>query len=43
MSAQPEAQGENTAAVSAEVAVQRWTRGTLAPATSPSLRVKPTA
>ncbi|HZC87738.1 MAG TPA: formate dehydrogenase accessory sulfurtransferase FdhD [Steroidobacteraceae bacterium] len=33
MSAQPEAQGENTAAVSAEVAVQRWTRGTLARAT----------
>ena len=30
MSAEPEAQGENTAAVSAEVAVQRWTRGTLA-------------
>jgi len=30
MGAQPEAQGENTAAVSAEVAVQRWTRGTLA-------------
>jgi len=33
MSAEPEAQGENTAAVSAEVAVQRWTRGTLARAT----------
>ena len=30
MSAQPEAQGENTAAVSAEVPVQRWARGTLA-------------
>jgi len=33
MSAEPEAQGENTAAVSAEVPVQRWTRGTLARAT----------
>ena len=33
MSAQPEAQGENTAPVSAEVAVQRWTRGALARAT----------
>ena len=33
MCAEPEAQGENTAAVSAEVAVQRWTRGTLARAT----------
>jgi formate dehydrogenase accessory protein FdhD len=30
MSAQPGAKGENTAAVSAEVAVERWTRGTLA-------------
>jgi formate dehydrogenase accessory protein FdhD len=30
MSAQPEAKGETSAAVSAEVAVQRWTRGTLA-------------
>jgi FdhD protein len=33
MSAQPQAQGENTAAVSAEVAVQRWTRGTTADTT----------
>src|SRR5215467_13656030 len=29
MSAQPEAKGQTTAAVSAEVAVQRWARGTL--------------
>jgi len=33
MSAQPEAKGESSAAVSAEVAVQRWTRGTLADTT----------
>jgi FdhD protein len=30
MSAQPGAKGQTTAAVSAEVAVERWTRGTLA-------------
>jgi formate dehydrogenase accessory protein FdhD len=30
MSAQPEAKGQATAAVSAEVAVERWTRGTVA-------------
>ena len=33
MSAQPEAKGESSAGVSAEVAVQRWTRGTLADTT----------
>ena len=33
MSAQPEPKGQTAAAVSAEVAVQRWTRGTLADTT----------
>jgi len=33
MSAQPEAKGEASAAVSAEVAVQRWKHGTLTPTT----------
>jgi FdhD protein len=33
MSSQPEAKGETSAAVSAEVAVQRWTRGTIADTT----------
>jgi len=43
MSAQPGAKGQTTAAVSAEVAVERWTRGTLAHTTDLVAEERPIA
>jgi FdhD protein len=43
MSAQPEAQGQAAAAVSAELPVQRWTRGTLASTTDTIAEEMPVA
>jgi len=43
MSAQPEAKGQTAAAVSAEVPVQRWTRGTLASTTDTIAEEMPVA
>src|SRR5690242_3819922 len=43
MSAQPQAKGQTAAAVSAELPVQRWTRGTLASTTDTIAEERPVA